>query len=238
MEASKPRSIDSTQEQEAPMLMGGSTKMMLVRFELGRLKVNTEKVNPSNPYFIGELVVNAKIQAAQQDIEDTQKSRDSIFGVKSELEKLVPALTESPTIKPNDKKDLLQRATQLGVFITDAIKTDTKLAELATQLRNLESERLKQRKSNYAIIQAATNPNEKAKELLEKDRENTDKIENLQKEITSAIKLFEYAYKKIGQTYADLHGTVPGSLKLPHFHEIKKAIEPSEPEAPATLRAS
>ncbi|MCC2666252.1 MAG: hypothetical protein K0S63_168 [Gammaproteobacteria bacterium] len=224
---------------DAPFLLGGSTKMMLVCFELGRGELNADKVKPNNPYLIQELTTNSKLGIAQQTIQNTQKARDSVFGVKAELEQLVPTMTESPTIKPNDKKELLQRATQLGIVIEDAIKSDTKLAELETQLHELEVERLKQRKSNYTIIQEAADPAAKAKELLEKDRINTEKIANLQKEITSAINLFQHLHKKIGQEYTGLYDAVPGSLKMKRFEEIKKIAEqPSVAEPSPTPRAS
>ncbi len=224
---------------EAPFVLGGSTKMMLVRFEVGRGNLNTDKVRPNNPYLIQELRTNSALGAAQQTIENTKKSRDSVFGVKAELEKLVPAMTESTTLKPNDKKELLQRASQLGIVIEDAIKSDTQLAELEAQLRQLEIERLKQRKNNYIIIQEAADPAAKAKELLEKDRMNTEKIEGLQKEITSTINLFQYSHKKIGQEYTGLYDAVPGSLKMKRFEEIKKIAEqPSAAEPSSTPRVS
>jgi hypothetical protein len=211
---------------EAPFILGGSTKMMWVSFEVGRSNLNTEEVvGPTQLYLFRELTTNAKLGAAQQKIENTKKERDSVFGVKAELEKLVPTMTESTTIKPNDKKELLQRASQLGTVIEDAIKSDTRLAELEAQLRQLEAERLKQRKNNYAILQEASDPAVKAKELLEKDRMNTEKIESLQKEITNAINLFEHLHKKIGQEYTGLYDAVPGSLKMKPFHEIKKITE-------------
>ncbi|MCD6039545.1 MAG: hypothetical protein K0S27_945 [Gammaproteobacteria bacterium] len=197
---------------------GGSTKIMLISLERALGKTT---LPPTTSYFVKEITANSRLKSVQETITHLKEKRESVFGVKTELNALILSLEQS-TLKLDLKNTLLSRAKDLLTSIEQAIEIDGRFSSLETALMILESQRLQTKQENYKIIQNAANPQEKAAELSNTSNTNQSKIEGYKKETTQLTKLFEHIYRKIGAEYTFLRDSAPGSFKMRTFQDFSK----------------
>ncbi len=223
----EPTPSNVTPDTPATTQKGRDTKWMLETF--------ARALYGEDHDLAGGIRFDHQLSSVQNKIKALKDDRDSVPKAEKQVTKLEGTLEKNTTLKPETKKDLKQRISELQELIKKGLKVNNDLKNLETKLSELAAQHEAMKKQGNHTTETTLDTSGTTKETL------AETLEELKKEHVNLDTQFTVLHKQIASGYKFTYDAIPPNalLVLKPFDELTKRTtedqeEPQEPSTPTS----